>query len=210
MNDQTSTRRQRRVLILGANGRFGLAAAQAFDAAGWEVLAQVRRAPAAGMPAGARMVALPTTDIDGIDAHAAGADVVVHALNPKDYTLWAAELLPMARQRTGRIVCVGSVAGVLGNRGQVNYAAAKAALGGAVKSLAREMGSRGITANVVAPGVIAGNMSESTFAPEQIRALVPAARVGTPGEVAALVAFLCSDAAAYINGQVIGVNGGMV
>ena len=97
-NSNTSTQRRRRVLILGANGRFGLAAAQAFDAAGWDVLAQVRRAPAAGMPARARIVALPTTDIDGIAAHAAGAEVVVHALNPSDYTLWAAELLPMARQ----------------------------------------------------------------------------------------------------------------
>ena len=98
MTDRTASRRQRRVLILGANGRFGLAAAQAFDAAGWEVLAQVRRAPAAGMPTRARIVALPTTDIDGIVANAAGADLVVHALNPSNYTLWAAELLPMARQ----------------------------------------------------------------------------------------------------------------
>ena len=118
-------------------------------------------------------------------------------------------LLPMARQRFGRVICIGSVAGVLGNRGQTNYAAAKAALGGAVKSLAREMASRGITANVVAPGVIAGAMAEASFAREQIKAIVPAARAGRPEEVAALVAFLCSDAAAYINGQVIGINGGM-
>ncbi|MEO5687949.1 MAG: NAD-dependent epimerase/dehydratase family protein [Burkholderiaceae bacterium] len=93
-----ATQRQRRVLILGANGRFGLAAAQAFDAAGWEVMAQVRRAPAAGMPVRARIIALPTSDIDAVVANAAGADVVVHALNPSDYTRWAAELLPMARQ----------------------------------------------------------------------------------------------------------------
>ena len=118
-------------------------------------------------------------------------------------------LLPMARQRWGRIVNVSSVAAVLGNRGQVNYAAAKSALHGASKSLAREMGSRGITVNVVAPGVIAGNMTEDIFAPEQIKAMVPAARAGTPREVAALVAFLCSEDSSYINGQVIGIDGGM-
>lgn len=98
MTDHSTNQRQRRVLILGANGRFGLAAAQAFDAAGWEVVAQVRRAPAAGMPVRARIVALPTTDVEAIAAHAAGAEVVVHALNPSDYTRWTAELLPMGRQ----------------------------------------------------------------------------------------------------------------
>jgi 3-oxoacyl-[acyl-carrier protein] reductase len=118
-------------------------------------------------------------------------------------------LLPMARTRFGRIVSVSSVAAQLGNRGQTNYAAAKAALHGATKSLAREMASRGITANVVAPGVIAGRMIGDSFPPERIREMVPAQRAGQPQEVAALVAFLCSDAAGYINGQVIGVNGGM-
>ncbi|HRO28425.1 MAG TPA: 3-oxoacyl-ACP reductase FabG [Luteimonas sp.] len=118
-------------------------------------------------------------------------------------------LLPMARTRWGRIVSVSSVAAVLGNRGQANYAAAKAGLHGATKSLAREMGSRGITANVVAPGVIAGGMAEGVFDPAVIRQLVPAARAGTLEEVAALVGFLCSDAAGYINGQVIGIDGGM-
>jgi len=118
-------------------------------------------------------------------------------------------LLPMARTRWGRIVSISSVAAVLGNRGQANYAAAKAALHGATRSLAREMASRGITANVVAPGVIAGRMAEEAIPPEMIKQMVPAARAGTPDEVAALVRFLCSDAAGYINGQVIGVNGGM-
>ena len=118
-------------------------------------------------------------------------------------------LLPMARTRWGRIVNISSVAAVLGNRGQVNYAAAKAALHGASKSLAREMGSRGITVNVIAPGVIAGQMTAQLFPAEQLKAMVPAGRAGSVEEVAALAAFLCSDAAGYINGQVIGIDGGM-
>ena len=118
-------------------------------------------------------------------------------------------LLPMARTRWGRIVSISSVAAVTGNRGQVNYAAAKSALHGASRSLAREMASRGITVNVVAPGVIAGRMADAVFPADLIKQLVPAGRAGTPGEVAALVGFLCSEAAGYVNGQVIGVNGGM-
>jgi 3-oxoacyl-[acyl-carrier protein] reductase len=118
-------------------------------------------------------------------------------------------LLPMARTRWGRIVSISSVAAVLGNRGQANYAAAKSALHGATRSLAREMAGRGITANVVAPGVIAGRMADAAFPADMVKHLVPAGRAGTPDEVAALVGFLCSDAAGYVNGQVIGINGGM-
>jgi 3-oxoacyl-[acyl-carrier protein] reductase len=118
-------------------------------------------------------------------------------------------LMPMIRTRWGRIVNVSSVAGVIGNRGQANYAAAKAGLHGATKSLALELASRGITVNAVAPGVIASPILEGAFPKEQIEALVPMRRAGTPEEVAALIAFLASDAAAYITGQVISINGGM-
>lgn len=118
-------------------------------------------------------------------------------------------LLPMARSRWGRIVNLSSVAAVMGSRGQVNYAAAKSALHGASRSLAREMASRGITVNVVAPGIIEGSMARASFDDAAVRALVPAARRGRVDEVAALVRFLCSDDAGYINGQIIGINGGM-
>ncbi len=118
-------------------------------------------------------------------------------------------LLPMIGTRWGRIVSVSSVAAVIGNRGQTNYAAAKAGLHGASKSLAREVASRGITVNVVAPGLIESPSVEASFTRPQIEALVPMKRAGTPEEVAALVSFLVSDQAGYITGQVIGINGGM-
>ena len=118
-------------------------------------------------------------------------------------------LLPMIRTRWGRIINLSSVAGVIGNRGQVNYSAAKAGLHGATMSLALEVASRGITVNAVAPGVIASPVTEHVFPKEAIEALVPMKRAGTTDEVAALVAFLASDQAAYITGQVISINGGM-
>ena len=118
-------------------------------------------------------------------------------------------LLPMIGTRWGRIVSISSLAGVIGNRGQTNYAAAKAGLHGASKSLAIELASRGITVNVVAPGLIESTSTRNAFKPEQIEAMVPMKRVGAPEEVAALVSFLVSEQAGYITGQVIGVNGGM-
>jgi 3-oxoacyl-[acyl-carrier protein] reductase len=118
-------------------------------------------------------------------------------------------LLPMMRTRWGRVIAISSIAGQLGNRGQANYAAAKAGLHGAIKSLSQELASRGVTANVVAPGIIQGEMTEDVFDQDMIKKMVPAQRAGTPDEVAELVAFLASDKAAYISGQVIGINGGI-
>jgi 3-oxoacyl-[acyl-carrier protein] reductase len=117
--------------------------------------------------------------------------------------------LPMARTRWGRIISISSVAAVMGNRGQANYAAAKGALHGASKSLSLELASRGITVNVVAPGIIASAMADRAFDPAAIARMVPAKRAGTADEVAALVAFLAGPDAGYISGQVISVNGGM-
>jgi 3-oxoacyl-[acyl-carrier protein] reductase len=119
-------------------------------------------------------------------------------------------MLPMMRTRQGRIINISSVAAVAGNRGQVNYAAAKAALHGATKSLAQECASRGVTVNVVAPGIIESPMIEGAFDAETVSRIVPMKRVGRPEEVAALVAFLASAEAGYITGQIISINGGMI
>ena len=119
-------------------------------------------------------------------------------------------LLPMIRTRWGRIVNLSSVAALVGNRGQTNYAAAKAGLHGATRALALELASRGITVNAVAPGIIGSPMTDGVFSREAIEQLVPMKRAGTPEEVADLVNFLASDGAAYISGQIISINGGMI
>ena len=119
-------------------------------------------------------------------------------------------LMPMIGTRWGRIVNLSSVAALVGNRGQTNYAAAKSGLHGATKSLSLELASRGITVNAVAPGIIASKMIEGSFDKEAIGRLVPMKRAGTADEVADLVAFLASDRAAYISGQIVSINGGMI
>lgn len=119
-------------------------------------------------------------------------------------------LLPMIGKRWGRIINISSVAAIAGNRGQTNYAAAKAGLHGATKSLALEVASRGVTVNAVAPGIIESAMTEDVFDKDAIKRMVPMGRVGKPEEVADLVAFLASERAAYISGQIISINGAMI
>jgi len=118
-------------------------------------------------------------------------------------------VMPMIRKRWGRIVNMTSIAALHGNRGQVNYAAAKAGIIGATKSLARELASRGICVNAVAPGFINTGMIEH-ISKDQIRQIVPMGRAGSVQEVASVVAFLCSDAASYVSGEVINVSGGII
>jgi len=119
-------------------------------------------------------------------------------------------MMPMIRSRWGRIVNITSITGLTGNRGQVNYAAAKGGLHAATKSLSLELASRGITVNAVAPGIIQTGMTEGIFDEKAIAAMVPMNRAGTPAEVADLVGFLASEQAGYITGQIISVNGGMI
>lgn len=126
------------------------------------------------------------------------------------YNLLKPVVMPMVSARVrGRIVALSSVSGIAGNRGQVNYSAAKAGVIGAVKALAVELAKRGITVNAVAPGVIETEMAASIEFQDEVKKAIPMRRFGTPEEVAGVVAFLFSDEAAYVTRQVISVNGGL-
>jgi len=136
-------------------------------------------------------------------------DSVIHTNLDAFYNVLQPIVMPMVRRRkSGRIVTLSSVSGLLGNRGQVNYSAAKAGIIGATKALALELAKRNITVNCVAPGLIATDMIEE-LPLDEIKQMIPARRVGRPEEVAAAVAFLMSEDAAYITRQVISVNGGL-
>lgn len=127
------------------------------------------------------------------------------------FRLSKAVLRPMMKKKNGRIINIGSVVGTMGNAGQANYAAAKAGVIGFSKSMAREVASRGITVNVVAPGFIQTDMTDELTDDQKAATLanVPANRLGQPNEIAAAVAYLASDAAAYVTGETLHVNGGM-
>jgi 3-oxoacyl-[acyl-carrier protein] reductase len=138
-------------------------------------------------------------------------DEVIATNLTASFTLCQAAIKPMIRQRSGRIVAIGSVVGQMGNAGQANYAASKAGLIGFCKALAREVASRNVTVNVVAPGFVETDMTKAIAdaTKAQWAEQIPLGRIGTPAEIAAAVGFLASDEASYITGQVLAVNGGM-
>lgn len=138
-------------------------------------------------------------------------DAVIATNLTAAFALTQAVLKPMLRQRGGRIISIGSVVGQSGNAGQANYAASKAGLIGFTKAVALEVGSRGITANVVAPGLIETDMTRAMIeqARDEWASKIPLRRLGTPDDIASAVCFLASDEASYITGHVLSVNGGM-
>jgi len=138
-------------------------------------------------------------------------DAVIATNLTATFTLAQAAIRPMLKQRGGRIIAIGSVVGEIGNAGQVNYAASKAGLIGFAKALAREVASRGITVNVISPGMIDTDMTRAITEKAQVdwTTQIPLGRLGSPDDVAAAACYLASDEAAYITGHVLAVNGGM-
>lgn len=138
-------------------------------------------------------------------------DAVIATNLTASFTLAQAAIRPMLKQRGGRIIAISSVVGQMGNAGQTNYAASKAGLIGFAKALAREVASRGITVNVIAPGMIETDMTKAISEKAQVdwAAQIPLGRLGSVDDIASAACFLASDEAAYITGQVLAVNGGM-
>lgn len=225
----------KRVLVTGSSRGIGRAIADALASGGYEVVTHSVRSGGTDLvfDVSDRAAAKAALDAD-IAAHGAYYAVVLNAGINRDNAFPAMEdeewdsvmrtdldgfynvlkpcLMPMIMERIrGRIVVLSSASGVVGNRGQVNYSAAKAGLVGAAKALAVEVAKRGITVNAVAPGVIETDMTKSIEpeAVEEVKRAIPMRRFGRPEEIASLVSYLLSDGAAYLTRQVISVNGGM-
>ena len=230
---QGADRDMKRVLVTGSSRGIGKAIAERLRADGFDVVTHAVRSPDANLhfDVADREAARRVLEED-IAANGPYYGVVLNAGVAADAPFPALEgdawdrvlrtdldgfynvlkplVMPMISARIrGRIVALSSVSGIAGNRGQVNYSAAKAGVIGAVKALAVELAKRGITVNAVAPGVIDTEMAASLEFPDEVRKAIPMRRFGTPEEVAAVVAFLFREDAAYVTRQVISVNGGL-
>lgn len=225
----------KRVLVTGSSRGIGKAIADALTAEGYEVVTHSVKSPGTALrfDIADREAAKAAIEAD-IAAHGPYYAVVLNAGINRDNPFPALEdedwdqvidtdltgfynvlkpcLMPMIQSRVkGRIVALSSVSGVAGNRGQVNYSAAKAGIIGAVKALAVEMAKRGITVNAIAPGVIETEMiAAMAEVGDEVKKAIPMRRFGRPEEVASLVAYLLSEPAGYITRQAIGVNGGLI